>query len=157
MNQQTADSDGLAHLAWTFGDGWTAGETGPVMSCMEADALTAVLARAHYIDEAVVWLRGHARADSEMQDHHWGLPDEVLRDYVLMLAGETSIVDVLGRALTVMSSDQERELRETFPKITSKLDEVSAGQIRPGALAGALQLASGSWSDAEDAMEEVLR
>lgn len=81
MNQQTAGNEGLAHLAWVFGNGWTASDVGPAMSCMEADAITAALARARYIDEAEVWLRGHAAADNEEQDTHWGMPQEALRDY----------------------------------------------------------------------------
>ena len=159
MNQQTAGNEGLAHLAWVFGNGWTARDVGPAMSCMEADAITAALARARYIDEAEVWLRGHAAADNEEQDTHWGMPQEALRDYVLMLAGEATIVDVLRQALVSMPSAQERELRETFPKITSKLDGVTAGQIEPGALVGALHWVyppARSWSAAEDVMEQVL-
>ena len=160
MNQQTAaPSEGLAHLAWVFGNGWTASDVGPAMSCMEADAITAALARARYIDEAEVWLRGHAAADNEEQDTHWGMPQEALRDYVLMLAGEATIVDVLRQALATMPPAEERELRETFPKITGKLEGVAAGQIEPGALVSALHWGyppARSWSAAEDVMEQVL-
>ncbi|MBP2371371.1 hypothetical protein [Pseudonocardia parietis] len=160
MNQQTARNQAaLAHLAWVFGDGWTAGDTGPAMSCMEADAIASALARGGHVDEAEVWLRGHAAADNEEEDTHWGIPREALRDYALMLGAKASIVDVLRRALGTMPATQERELRETFPKTTAKLDGITAGLIDPSALVGVLEGASPpvrSWSEAEGVLNAVL-
>lgn len=126
---------------------------------MEADALASALARGGYIDEAEVWLHGHAAADNEEQDAHWGIPRDALRDYVLMLAGEATIVDVLRQALSQMPAVRERELRETFPKITAKLDGITGGQVETSALVGVLHGAcppARSWDAAETVMEQVL-
>ena len=159
MNQQSStDQAVIAHLAWVFGNGWTAAEAGPTMACMEADALAAAIAAGGHIDEAGVWLRGHAAADNEEDDTHWGLSTAALRDYALLLVGEGSIVEVLRQALHDALPAEEHALRETFPVTTTTLDRLAAGTVDPAALVVLLARPDRpvrSWSAAEDELTAV--